>query len=102
MIQLANYQTKILKLKYTLYPNYDGDLFPFKDEYDNGMPILKMGTLWKICTKEEYCKLEKYNEEDTKDFIERYCDFNYVAYRKNKKSVYMLVNDLSCFEVLAK
>lgn len=99
MIKLANYETKIFKIKYTLYPTYDGDLSPYKEEHDNGMPILKKGTLWKICTKDEYCKLEKYNEEDTKDFMERYCDYNYVAYMKNKPYRYMLVNGLSDFEV---
>ena len=101
MIKLANYEAKIFKLKYTLYPDVDRELTPYKDEYDKGMPIFKKGTLWKICTKEEYCKLEKYNEEDTKDFMKRNCDFNYVAYRKNKRGIYLVINDLLlCFEVL--
>ena len=91
---------KIYKLKYTLYPTIDGDFSYDKEEYDkeSGSYVHKKGTLWKICTKEEYCKLENYDEDEAEDFMSDYCDFDYVAYMKDKTGIYMLINTLEDFE----
>lgn len=92
----------IYRLKYTLYPDIDGYFTYDKEEYDeeSGYYVHRKGTLWKVCTKEEYCKLENYDENETEDFISYYCDFDFVAYMKNKTGVYMLVNSLEDFIML--
>lgn len=90
------------KLKYTLYPTYDGDFSYDKEDYDkdSGYYVYRKSTIWKICTKEEYCKLENYGDEETEDFMSDYCDFDFVAYMKNRTYMYMLVNSIEDFIVL--
>lgn len=90
----------LYKLKYTLYPTYDGDFSYDKEDYDeeSGYYVHEKGTLWKICSKEEYCKLENYDEDEAYDFISDNCDFEYVAYMKDKTGIYMLINTLEDFE----
>lgn len=90
------------KLKYTLYPTIDGDFSYDKEEYDedSGYYVHRKGTLWKVCTKEEYCKLENYDEDETEEFMESNCDFDYVAYMKNRTWIYILVNSLEDFILL--
>lgn len=92
----------IYKLKYTLYPDIDGDLAYDKEDYyeEGGYSIYRKGTLWKICTKEEYCELENYDEDEIEEFMEDNCDFDYVAYMKNNTGIYFLTNTLSDFEKL--
>jgi hypothetical protein len=89
------------RLKHTLYPTYDGDFSYDKEEYDedSGHYVHRKGTVWKICTKEEYCKLENYDDDEAEDFISDNCDFDYVAYMKNNTSIYFFVNTLEDFEV---
>ena len=88
------------KLKHTLYPTCDDDLTTDKEEYDeeSGYHIHRKGTLWKVCTKEEYCKLENYDEDETEEFMEDFYDFDYVAYMKNNTGRYFLINTLEDFE----
>lgn len=90
----------LYRLKHTLYPDIDGDFTYDKEEYDDesGYSIYRKGTLWKVCTKAEYCKLENYDEDETEEFMEDFCDFDYVAYMKNKTSMYFLTNTLIDFE----
>lgn len=92
------------RLKHTLYPTYDGDFSYDKEEYDaeGWHYIHRKGTLWKICTKEEYCKLENYDDDEAEDFMEDNCDFDYVAYMKNNTGIYFFVNTLVDFEVYKK
>ena len=94
----------IYKLKYTLYPDIDGYFSYDKEDYDkdSGYYVYRKGTLWKVCTKEEYCKLENYDEDEAEEFMEDNCDFDYVAYMKNATGIYMLVNSLQDFEVKDK
>jgi len=90
----------IYKLKYTLYPDIDGDLTYDKEEYyeESCYRIYRKGTLWKVCTKEEYCELENYDDDEAEEFMEDNCDFDYVAYMKNKDGVFMVINCLDDFE----
>lgn len=94
----------IYRLKYTLYPDIDGGFTYDKEEYyeESGYHIHRKGTIWKICTKEEYCELENYDEDETEEFIEYNCDFDYVAYMKNKTGIYFLVNSLEDFEEVGR
>lgn len=88
------------KLKHTLYPDIDGYFTYDREEYDKESDycIHRKGTLWRVCTKEEYCKLENYDDDEAEEFIEDYCDFDYVAYMKNKTWMYFLINSLEDFE----
>lgn len=90
----------LYRLKHTLYPDIDGGLTCDKEEYDeeSGYHIHRKGTLWKVCTKEEYCELENYDEDETEEFMEDFCDFDYVAYMKNNTGRYFLTNTLEDFE----
>ena len=89
------------KLKHTLYPNYDNDLVDNKDEYcEEYGRIYRKGTIWNIVTKQEYCELQNYDDEEIEDFMENYCDFDYVAYMKNKDGVFMVINCLDDFEAI--
>jgi len=93
---------KVYKLKYTLYPTYDGDFSCDKEDYDenSGYYVHEKGTLWQVCSKEEYCKLENYDEDEAKDFMSDNCDFDYVAYMKDHHGIYMLINSLEDFELV--
>lgn len=85
------------KLKHTLYPS-DDTLLTDKEEWDRDLgDSYRKGTIWVIVTKEEFCELENYDENDTEDFMEEFCDFELVAFMKNKPGRYMYLNSLEDF-----
>lgn len=87
------------KLKHTLYPTCDDDLTTDKEEWDEQKyPIYRKGTIWKIVSKEEYCKLQNYDEEETECFMCDSCDFEVVAYMQSIPKRYILLNTLEDFE----
>lgn len=90
------------KLKHTLYPTYDECLSADKDEWDreSGDRILKKGFVFNVVSVEEYCRIQNYDENDTEDFMEKFCDFDYVAYMKSNDNRFILINSLEDFEVV--
>ena len=86
------------KLKRTLYPTFDGDLSIYKEDHDEVFDIYRKGTIWCIVSKEEYCKLQNYDDDETDEFTCDNCDFEVVAYMKNNDGKYILLNSLEDFE----
>lgn len=89
----------LYRLKHTLYPTCDDGLTTDKEEYDDSQShIYRKGSLWYIVSREEYCKLQNYEEEEAEDFMSDTCDFEMVAYSKTNDLSYLLLNSLEDFE----
>ncbi len=89
------------KLKHTLYPTYDEVLSTDKEEWDrySGHNIFRKGTIFNIVSKEEYCKIQNYDDDETECFMEEIAaDFDYIAYMKSNNYRYMMLNTLEDFE----
>lgn len=91
------------KLKHTLYPTYDESLSTDKEEWDrySGHNVYRKGTIFNIVSKEEYCKIQNYDEDESGYFMEEMAvDFDYIAYMKSNSYRYIMLNSLEDFDLL--
>ena len=92
----------IYKLRCTLYPDWDGDLTEFKEDWDrdSGTPILKKGTVWCIVDKITYCGIRGMSEDlnEVEEALEDWKDFDLIAYMKSNPYRYMLLNCIDNFK----